>query len=904
MNLEDLLAFTLVFMKTIFKILLSFIALATTFQSFSQHSSVLPKKLVDFASSDTWKGNPSFAKHNDYIYVLYTAMNNKGKICRYTISTGAIDWSDSLFDTVGEHDPSHNDSSIAVDGNGFIHCWIGMHNDPIKYYRSKTAGDFKNFESKNTEMPNYINTRASYPWACTSTNGDVFLIIRRSMKLDNEYQDLYHYSLDTKKWTMTTVAGKFGDSAYMSAIHADNDNNVHIATVWSDFHFHDNHFQRGTYLKYDVAKDAFFKADGTLVTNLPVQHDGYGADLFYENNFKWSEIEEIQTPRITTNDKNDPIIVYPFTPDNGGVWSYKMATWNDTQWMSKEVYSMGTRYGRPPVTADGNSIRIYATDVSEKQVYASYSGDNGLTFTSNNLVEKSDYVFAKMAINSNINNESTDFLISRRHLFKVSYVPSETPKETAVKNKDEIVLGDLLSTQVKKGFEGAGTYRIICKNGYKNIVQMEQDTYVRQNTLAKSNTQIWDIKVTENDYVSIHNKNSGNAIYSEGDVSAIGPRTKIDLKTKPFEANNDSFLWKIENAGFGYYHFINKANGLALVPGGHHGSTDVMEIMSTQHLRASYNEFNWLIVPVDTNGAIIIMEKEVATTTQENQVSPKAMDIETRGYTGRGYYAIKNNDNQCLSVKQGTVQLQFEDFEGKINQLWYINSSSRYELAIQNKMTDCVLTLKGDSITTNLSSNIPDPYLWQLAKNKKNITFLENGKLMATEAGVNTALSIANKSHSANEGWNLYAQNTNIPVPSAVVGGQFHGEYLVQNKQSKLYLRRELENFRASQHVFYGYTFHNGIWEIRHNGNDYYYFINKETGQLLIDNGLESKAYVQAYYQNTAFLWRITEVADGFFKIENKKTGRVLCITSNESGSHLDLKTFTLDAAMLWEVRK
>lgn len=887
----------IIYMKTIFSAFFMFLALAFTLQGFSQNVTAFPQKLVDFASSDIWKGNPSFAKHNDNIYILYTTLNNKGQICKYTISTGAVEWSGDLFDTVGEHDPSHNDSAISVDGDGYLHCWIGMHNDPLKYYRSVAPGDFKTFENRSVEMPNHIKTRASYPWSCTATNGDVFLIIRRSLSLDNEYQDLYHWDNIKKEWAMTTIAGKFGDSAYMSAIHADSNNNIHIATVWSDYHFHDNHFQRGTYLRYEVDTDQFFKADGTKVTDLPVQHDRFGSDLFYENHYPWGETEEIQTPRITTNANNEPIIVYPYTPDNGGIWSYKMAMWDGTKWTSKEVYTMGTRYGRPPLTADGNSIRIYSTDVSEKAVYVSYSNNNGATFNSKNTVEKSDYVFAKMAINSNLNEVSTDFLISRRHLFKIQYKESE--KDTigglAIKTQ-EILLGDILSDKVKKGFEGTGSYRIICKNGYKSVVQMKSDPYLRQNTLAKSNTQIWNIIEQKDGYASVVNKYSGEAMYSKGTGN------KIDVRAKKFE-NNDLFLWKIEPSGFGYYHLLNKENGLALVPGGHHGSTDVMSIMSSQNLRPSYNEFNWLIVQVDLEGEIIELSDSNGENLKEPNLKSTLQEMEVKGFKGRGFYAIRNNKNQSLAIKQGSINLQIEDFEGKINQLWYINVTSKGEIAIQSKMTNCVLKLSENNIVRALSSEEEDPYLWKLSKNNE-VVYTATEKLFLNEKGIDKTIQIDSKNQKENEVWNLYPLNNNIPIPSAVAGGQFYGEYLVKNKKSEKYLRRELENFRASQHVFYGYSFHNGIWEIRHIGNDFYYLINKETGQLLSEQLTESKAYVKAFYNNDEFAWKITEVSNGFYKIENKKSGNALRIDSNKSGYHIDLTSFDKTDNMLWELIK
>jgi hypothetical protein len=78
-------------------------------------------EVVDYAGHDIWKSNPSMAVHGDSIYVLFTEDNNKDRIFRHTMSTGESVWSDDLFPTIAPYDVSHNDSAIAVDGDGSLY---------------------------------------------------------------------------------------------------------------------------------------------------------------------------------------------------------------------------------------------------------------------------------------------------------------------------------------------------------------------------------------------------------------------------------------------------------------------------------------------------------------------------------------------------------------------------------------------------------------------------------------------------------------------------------------------------------------------------------------------------------------------------------------------------------------
>lgn len=370
-------------------------------------------KLPD--SVDVWTGNPAFDIKDNFVYVVYTDPTTlKGKICRYNITSGEAVWSNDLFDTVALDDISHNDAALIIDGDGFIHVWIGMHNHSMKYYRSTSPGSYNSFKNCSTEMPNYQFGK-TYPWVTSSPNGDVFMMCRRTAGVHDEKQDFYHWNNKNKRWTMQTVAAKPADCAYMGSIYGDDYGNVHIAIAWASFHIGDNRFQKGMYMRYNIEEDAYYKADDTKIS-IPVSHDTDDADLFYNSLYEWGAGPEIQTPRITTNVKSNPVIAYPHSTDLGENWTYKAATWNNDQWEQTVLCKDANLYARPPVTFTNGTVNVFMTSVKKDKIRVASIKEHGKS--DDKLVLKKGHYYAKMALKY---NATTDLLITRKELIKIEY---------------------------------------------------------------------------------------------------------------------------------------------------------------------------------------------------------------------------------------------------------------------------------------------------------------------------------------------------------------------------------------------------------------------------------------------------------------------------------------------------
>jgi hypothetical protein len=397
--------------------------------------------LVTFCSGGS-KGKVAMAISGSKVYTLYTNAKYFGAISCYDLATGTSTSSGNLFPTIGKTDASHNDASIAIDGNGYIHAWIGMHNTKMKYWRSNSAGDINNFTEYGYQMPGYNDTgvnekRYSYPAAATASNGDVFVILRRTAlilsggivkeALTNEKQDLYRWNNQAQSWSVDTVCAQTNKNAYMSNLYGDSNNNIHIVTAWSQRHYGANTFQRGTYLKYNNSTATYSKADGASVI-VPAGVDTNPADVFYPGEQPWNDtICEIQTPMVKINGLGKPIITVAYNSNYSQNYpSYRLdvVRFDGTSWNRQQnVFSGIKNYERPPLTSYNGSVNIYARNTA---AYILKSTDNGATFPTNKQLTS-----GSQPVEATCYNSTTDVYVTPYSLYKVVFsAPRLAPRST------------------------------------------------------------------------------------------------------------------------------------------------------------------------------------------------------------------------------------------------------------------------------------------------------------------------------------------------------------------------------------------------------------------------------------------------------------------------------------------
>jgi len=402
-------------------------------------------RLTQFTSGV--RGLTSFVVEGDFAYVLYTPKDNcfkdncRARITRVSITSNSQVESSDLFDTIGFEDPKHNHSTISIDGDGFIHVFIGMHNSKMKYYRSTASVDqiidFKkvSFSELSSTLPHYsdkgLDTKLyTYPISASMSNGDVVLVARRtslylkgtSLVEDHltlpfcspnlvsqpciaenqtgERQDLYHYSLADDRWLFHSIKGVSvdqinpndpkGRNAYLSDIYADQHGNMHIATVWSKVHRGDNTFQKGTYLKFSL-DGKFYSAEGVEVAT-PINVDGKQVDLFYSGEQQWSDVtSEIQAPKININSQGNPVISFAYNTNDFSqeepVYLQRVSTWDGSTWVRSRPIQSVDNHTSAPISYTSNRVNLYmrckfTSEVCEAGKVSIYSSfDDGHSFT-------------------------------------------------------------------------------------------------------------------------------------------------------------------------------------------------------------------------------------------------------------------------------------------------------------------------------------------------------------------------------------------------------------------------------------------------------------------------------------------------------------------------------------------
>jgi hypothetical protein len=519
-------------------------------------------------------GSPSIAVHRNYAYIVFTDGGTfKGKITRYNLTTGSSVTSDDLFPTIGENDASHNDAAIAIDGDGFIHVMIGMHNDPMKYYKSTSPEAYNSFVNLSTEMPGYNDTGLeeklyTYPTAATASNGDVVFVVRRNGLFYDEgrkevrssqhfeKQDLFHYDLSTGKWNFYWIKGKADDNgdryrnAYMSKIFADDNNGIHIGTAWSWYHNGNNTFQRGTYLKFNAATGTFHKADGTDVTSdLPIYVDDTdgSVDFFFNSGQPWGKITmEIQTPHLALNQYGHPVVAFsrnweptlskgaddrdPNLPDP--IMERTISAWDGSKWVLTDRLSGEKSGGRPLITYTGGQLNTYSRDNSNRRWIIS-SIDGGMTWPG--VYSDGGTSWMPQVIHL---NDSTDLMLQSQYLKRIDYpIPDNAPPFAHFSSDVSSVIEGGTITFFDLSTNGATSWNWSFAGGAPSI-STEQNPAIVYNTAG-----VYDVILT------VANKNGSSTItknyyvtVSEEDTALPSLMANPDLKIYPNPVSDRLFL--------------------------------------------------------------------------------------------------------------------------------------------------------------------------------------------------------------------------------------------------------------------------------------------------------------------------------------------------------------------------
>lgn len=288
-------------------------------------------------------------------------------------------WSD-------DDDPGHNQPTIAVDGDGYIHVWADLHGDDWRYFRSSSAGDVSDLR-RRSEMPG--SGSFTYPVAKTAPNGDVWLFLRNRASTSGT-GELYRFANASRTWSrISGFAYSAGAVVYPDDLVFGSDGSLHIVWEWAKTSPRSlRHY--GSYLRYVPSTNRWYYMDGTQAT-VPVSLTS-SSKLFYlplqsgEAFVEDETVKGLQSAKIALDPNDRPTIAYRFRPTDGSgtqnfdVWRVR---WDGGAWVNREkIYAANNDVPAAlGLTRNATSVRVYFTTTGGGLQRAVKTGTTDWTIT-------------------------------------------------------------------------------------------------------------------------------------------------------------------------------------------------------------------------------------------------------------------------------------------------------------------------------------------------------------------------------------------------------------------------------------------------------------------------------------------------------------------------------------------
>ncbi|MBN2314973.1 MAG: BNR repeat-containing protein [Sedimentisphaerales bacterium] len=180
-------------------------------------------------------GGPCLISDGEYQYLAFYDGDHQLTVGKRKLSETNWDFA-KLPERVGWD--THNKILLFQDRKGYLHLTGNMHCAPLKYYRTKVAGDIHTFEGIHTWSGDYEN-RVTYPTLFQLRDGSIYIMYRHGGS-GNGMRIVVHYDEETQRWTKTVPALTNGMdrkptcNAYPFGLLEDNNGVWHFAWCWRE----------------------------------------------------------------------------------------------------------------------------------------------------------------------------------------------------------------------------------------------------------------------------------------------------------------------------------------------------------------------------------------------------------------------------------------------------------------------------------------------------------------------------------------------------------------------------------------------------------------------------------------------------------------------------------------------
>lgn len=280
--------------------------------------------------------------------------------------TGAI----ATFD----NDVGHNNPSVIVDGDGYIHVFTSMHVNLLRYFKSSAPFDVSNMVDATFGYPD-VDWTYTYPTVARGPDGDVYVMMRRSNRTTvNDTKRpgvVYRYRLASKTWERyAPVAEANNRSIYPDDMMAFADG-LHLLFQWAPY---PSSAVRHVGEYGVIGTDGLIRSKGGTQYLMPVAQGqlAYKPLAPGENAGSGTGLTiGIQSAKFAFNGSTLSHIVYRFrtVDDPTGTYFSKfgvyVATWNGTAWVEELIAYV------PPETGNTSAALAATVQGAKKRVYFS-----------------------------------------------------------------------------------------------------------------------------------------------------------------------------------------------------------------------------------------------------------------------------------------------------------------------------------------------------------------------------------------------------------------------------------------------------------------------------------------------------------------------------------------------------
>jgi hypothetical protein len=313
-------------------------------------------------------------EYNGSTYMAYNAPGSASNKHRVNVAkrTG-ITWTSACIKTSSgscaeyDDDIGHNQPSISIDGDGFIHVFASMHHVDWRYFRSTNAESVVNVVNRSSDMPD-AGGQYTYP-VLASTGGDVYLIIR-AQSGSGRAGRLYRWSNPGKYWQrLANFAYEAGKAVYPDDIKPDTNGDLHITWEWLGLNNGGPIRHMGSHIRYRPSTNQFFNAAGTALA-VPVStatssvvfqpltaNESFATDC----NSGCESNPGYQAGKLAIDPTNNrPQVLYRHRSTQGGNWVIKRARWTGSSWALEDIYAGSyDTIAALSLTHDGTTVRAY-----------------------------------------------------------------------------------------------------------------------------------------------------------------------------------------------------------------------------------------------------------------------------------------------------------------------------------------------------------------------------------------------------------------------------------------------------------------------------------------------------------------------------------------------------------------